>query len=141
MTMYKREDLMPKRYPHDTWREYLWDSSSRCCVTEWELDVEWFIPIRLDKEDDVSEVIWQGARWQVESEGVMNEKEIKLDYIHFVCPVCHTANIESWSQVNYGVQCWKCGAEYDVIVKMERSDKGRDELLKKVQSPFRDWEE
>jgi hypothetical protein len=93
--MYKREDLMPKRYPQekpsekghyivldrmtDTWREYLWDSSSRCCVTEWELDVEWFIPIRLDKEDDVSEVIWQGARWQVESEGVMNEKEELLE--------------------------------------------------------------
>jgi hypothetical protein len=76
-----------------------------------------------------------------ESEGVMNEKEIKLDYIHFVCPVCHTANTESWLQVNYDVQCWKCGAEFDVIVKMERSDKGRDELLKKVQSPFRDWEE
>ncbi len=45
--------------------------------------------------------------------------DIKIDYIHFLCPVCNTTNTESWLQEDYDLQCWNCGTEFDVAVSIE----------------------
>lgn len=51
------------------------------------------------------------------------EVDVDVDYVNFVCPVCEADNKESWLQVDYDVQCWQCGALFDVNTSLVRVDK------------------